>query len=151
MAVKPRASVPSDLEFLLPEKVCKPVIIGDQCYDIYPLTEGEFEKLSIEVSKLFDSVYVKGDVSPIDYLVQKDVLANFLCEALKPLSMDDIKGKLTAKQMVYIAATLWQMNFDNSEFAEDTRENFKKVLGWVGLGALAQTVAPAPTQEKTQQ
>jgi len=151
MAVKPRATVPTELEFLLPEKVCKPIIIGDQAYDLYPLTEGEFEKLSSEVSKLFASVFVKGDISPIDYLVQKDVLANFLTESLKPLSIEDIKSKLTAKQMVYIASVLWQMNFETNDFAEDVKENFSKVLGWIGLSGLAPTLTAPQQMSQDQQ
>jgi hypothetical protein len=154
MAVKPRANVPTELEFLLPEKVCKPIIIGDVAYDLYPLTEGEFEKLSIEVSKLFDTVFFKGTVAPLDYLVQKDVMANFLAEALKPLSVEDIKAKLTAKQIMYIASVLWAMNFETNDFTEEVRENFKKVLGWVGLGALMAPPVPAqaaaPEQTKTE-
>lgn len=149
MAVKPRASVPTDLEFLLPDKVCKPILIGDVAYDLYPLTEGEFETLSLEVSKLFDVVFIKGEMSPIDYLMQKNVLAGFLSEALKPLSIDDVKGKLTAKQMMYAAAILWKMNFETTDFDEETKENFGKVLGWMGLGGMVpQAPAKQPAETK---
>ena len=143
MSIKPKASVPQDLEFLLPDKVCQPIVIGDLAFDLYPLTEGEFEMLSMEVSKLFDVVFVKGEMSPIDYLMQKNVLAGILAEALKPLSMEEIKSKLTAKQMMYAASVLWQMNFETTDFKEDTLENFKKVLGWVGLGSM---MPQAPAQ-----
>lgn len=145
MSVKPRQGVPVDLEFLLPEKVCQPIVIGDTAYDLYPLTEGEFEMLSMEVSKLFDAVFIKGEMSPIDYLMQKNVLASILAEALKPLAMEEIKKMLTAKQMMYAASVLWKMNFETQDFNEETKENFKKVLGWVGMGAVA-----APAQETPQ-
>jgi hypothetical protein len=146
MAVKPIQNVPDELAFLLPEKVCKPVVIGDQAFNLYPLTEGEFEKLSMEVSKLFDVVFVKGEMSPIDYLMKGDILVTILGEALKPLSPDDIRGKLTAKQMMYAASVLWSMNFETHDFNEETKENFRKVLGWVGLGAVAPAPAPNPVE-----
>lgn len=146
MSVKPKSSIPTELEFLLPEKVCQPIVIGDTAYDLMPLTEGEFEKLSMEVSKLFDVVFLKGEQSPIDYLMQKNVLANILAEALKPLDVETIKAKLTAKQMMYAASTLWKMNFETQDFDEETLANFKKVLGWIGLGAVVPE-APAPAQK----
>lgn len=142
MAVKPLSSVPPELEFLLPEKVCKPILIGDTAYNLYPLAEGEFEKLSIEVSKLFNTVFVKGEMSPIDYLMKGDTLATILGEALKPLAVEDIKQKLTAKQMMYAASVLWNMNFETHDFNDEQKENFKKVLGWVGLQAIAPEPAP---------
>jgi hypothetical protein len=149
MAVKPRQVIPKDLEFLLPDKVCKPIIIGDTAYDLFPLTEGEFEVLSMEVSKLFDAVFVKAEMSPIDYLMNKNVLSTILSEALKPLSTEHIKTNLTAKQMMYAASVLWEMNFESADFDEDTKANFKKVLGWIGLGAMSPAAAPAaPEKEK---
>jgi hypothetical protein len=145
MSVKAKSSVPKDLEFLLPEKVCQPIVIGDLAFDLYPLTEGEFETLSMEVSKLFDVVFIKGEMSPIDYLMQKNVLAAMLSEALKPLPVDEIKSKLTAKQMMYAASVLWKMNFETTDFNEESLGNFKKVLGWIGLGAMMPQ-APAQLQ-----
>lgn len=150
MAVKPIASVPADLTFLLPETVAKPIVIGDTAYNLYPLTEGEFETLSLEVSKLFNTVFLKGEMSPIDYLMQKDVLVNILSVALKPLSPEDIRTKLTAKQMMYASSVLWQLNFVTDDFNAETKENFQRVLGWVGLGAAAAT-APQPTETKAKE
>lgn len=136
MAVKPRQNVPAELDFLLPDKVTQPILIGDIAYDLMPLTEGEFEQLSMEITKLFDVVYVKGEKSPIEYLMQGNVLVSMLGVALKPLALEEIRAKLTAKQMMYIASIVWTMNFETIGFTEDVKANFQKVLGWVGFAAV---------------
>jgi hypothetical protein len=98
----------------------------------------------MEVSKLFDVVFIKGEKSPVDYLMSDNVLINILCVALKPLESDKIRSSLTAKQMMYIASIIWKMNFETDDFSDETKENFRKVLGWVGLGT---AVSPAPKRK----
>jgi hypothetical protein len=57
--------IPDDLRILLPEVSAEVVVIGDQAYRLRPLTEGQAELLSVELSEIVDRVFTTDMLCPV--------------------------------------------------------------------------------------
>lgn len=66
--------IPKELEILNPEWQAKPILIGSKVHTLYPLTEGQAEKLSKTISKILYDIYTTDMLCPICGKVHKDAL-----------------------------------------------------------------------------
>lgn len=67
-------NIPKELEVLNPEWQSKPILIGRKVHTLYPLTEGQAEKLSKTISKIIYDIYNTDMKCPVCHTIYKDVL-----------------------------------------------------------------------------
>ena len=76
--------IPKELEVLNPEWQKKPILIGRKVYTLYPLTEGQAEKLSKVLGDVLYEIYNTDRKCPKCGRVYKDALGNIeVCSAKK--------------------------------------------------------------------
>ena len=133
--------IPKELEILNPEWQVKPILIGTKIYQLYPLTEGQAEKLSKIISELVYDIYTTDAVCPKCQAFYHDAVANKqeFCTKCKSVALDSLqktaidailgKGRIkkvlaellgikeidvtkaTVAQLRYIAGLLYLQNF----------------------------------------
>lgn len=64
--------IPKELEILNPELQVKPILVGKKVYKLYPLTEGQVEKLSKFISDILYEVYTLDRECPKCHVVHRD-------------------------------------------------------------------------------
>lgn len=156
--------IPKELEILNPEWAAKPIMIGNKVHTLYPLTEGQAEKLSKTISKILYDIYTTDMVCSVCGKVYKEALGEQIkcsegtCTGmLQELQQDAItailgKGRLknvlaelfkipegdvrraTIPQLKHIAGLLYVQNFSDDSIPEGTEKNFKGLLSWMGIG-----------------
>ena len=96
--------IPKELEILNPEWQKRPIMLGTKVMDLYPLTEGQAEKLSRTIGEIVYDLYTTDCVCPKCGRVYKDaegvqlVCVNKKCneaklEGLQKDAVDAILGK----------------------------------------------------------
>ncbi len=96
--------IPKELEILNPEWQKKPIMLGTKVMDLYPLTEGQAEKLSRTIGDIVYDLYNTDCICPLCKKVYKDaegrqmVCTNKKCneaelESLQKDAIDAILGK----------------------------------------------------------
>jgi hypothetical protein len=96
--------IPKELEILNPEWQKKPIMLGKKVLDLYPLTEGQAEKLSRTIGDILYDLYNTDYICPVCNRVYKDaggsqsVCSNKKCEgalleSLQKNAIDAILGK----------------------------------------------------------
>lgn len=70
--VEVKNDIPKELEVLNPEWQKKPIILGTKVMDLYPLTEGQAEKLSRTIGEIVYDLYNTDCVCPLCGKVYKD-------------------------------------------------------------------------------
>jgi hypothetical protein len=60
----------------------------------------------------------------------------------------DVSEGMTFNQMKHFAAIFWKQNFDDEGLPKESKENFKKLLGMIGLGEKAPAAKIPETTEK---
>ena len=167
--------IPDELKILLPETNAATVVVGSKAYEIFPLFEGQLEKVSKDVAQYFELVFspdrkcpkcakvIKDAVTlkidecpgckvPLDD-VRKSQIEAILgggkipewVEMIAGVPKDDVGKGMTFNQMRHFAAVFWKQNFDDEGLPKESKENFKKLLGMIGLGEKAPA---AKTTEK---
>jgi len=66
--------IPKELEILNPEWQARPILIGSKVHTLYPLTEGQAEKLSKTISKILYALYTTDMKCPVCGKVYKEAL-----------------------------------------------------------------------------
>jgi len=160
--------VPEEYRFLLPDTEKRTIVIGQEAFDLLPLTEGEFERLWVEIGELFGNAATaiaaslnkertseeKADQDPISVgittvketlqeMLNSGRLANIIAIATQQ-DPEDIKAKLTLKQGVHIISVLYEQNFSMKGLPENIRKNLEGFLGMFGVNIKK---GPDPTQE----
>ena len=69
-----KIDIPDELKALNPETQGKPIVIGKQGYMIYPLTEGQVERVSKLLSDIVNDVFTHDLICPNCNYVHKDML-----------------------------------------------------------------------------
>lgn len=170
-----RIEIPDELKTLNPELQKKPVVIGTDAYMIYPLTEGQAERVSQLISAIISDIstmdmkcpncdhifsnalgqqetcnkckgnggkkgkghrLVSMQRTPVESLTHEDRIPR-LIEELVGIPKEGVKETLTINQFKHIAGVLYEQNFneEGTGLPEESRKNFKALLGWIGLGA----------------
>lgn len=160
--------VPEEYRFLLPDTEKRTIVIGQEAYDILPLTEGEFEHLWVEIGELFGNAATaiaatlnkertpeeKMETDPVSVgiatvketlqeMLNSGRLANIIAIATQQ-APEDIKTKLTLKQGIHIISVLYEQNFSMKGLPENIRKNLEGFLGMFGVNIQK---GPDPTQE----
>jgi hypothetical protein len=134
--------IPKELEILNPEWQVEPILIGTKLYQLYPLTEGQAEKLSKIISELVYDIYTTDAVCPKCRAFYHDAVGNeqIICTKCKDITLDTLqksaidavlgKGRIkkvlaellgikeidvsraTVAQLRYIAGLLYLQNFN---------------------------------------
>lgn len=68
--------IPKELEILNPEWQKKPIMLGKKVLDLYPLTEGQAEKLSRTIGDILYDLYNTDYICPVCRKVYKDAVGN---------------------------------------------------------------------------
>ena len=164
--------IPKELEILNPEWQAKPILIGMKVHTLYPLTEGQAEKLSKTISGIIHDIYTTDMQCPRCNAVYKDALGNFsmckkpkckgLLEAQQKEVIEAILGggrlkkvlaelldiqeedvaESTIPQLKYIAGLLYAQNFSEDSVPEGSEKNFQELLTWMGMGTEERMSAP---------
>ena len=163
--------IPKELEILNPEWQAKPILIGTKVYTLYPLTEGQAEKLSKTISEIIYDVYTADMKCPKCNTVYKDASGKqTLCPVCKDVQLVELQqeaitaiigsGRLkkiiaelfgiqeadvrraTIPQLKYIAGLLFRQNFSAECSPEGSEKNFQGLLNWMGLGTETRESAP---------
>ena len=133
--------IPKELEILNPEWQKRPIILGTTVMDLYPLTEGQAEKLSRTIGEIVYDLYTTDCVGPacgrvykdaVDAILGKHRIRGILCELLNLTAGEVQRG--TIAQLRHIAGILFIQNFDEElTLPEGSAKNFERLLEWMGL------------------
>src|SRR4030065_1486725 len=84
--------IPDELKVLLPETNVAVVVVGSKAYEIFPLFEGQLEKVSKDVAKYFEEVFSPDRKCPTCGKVVKEAEMSKIveCPACK-VSLDDVR------------------------------------------------------------
>lgn len=156
--------IPRELEILNPEWQAKPILIGMKVHTLYPLTEGQAEKLSKTISEIIYDIYTTDMKCPRCNAVYKDALGNIRtckkpkCKGVLEEQQKEViaavlgEGRLkkvlaellgipeediteaTVPQLKYIAGLLYTQNFSDDSVPEGSEKNFQELLTWMGMG-----------------
>ena len=154
--------VPDELKILIPEP--EVVVVGTKAYQIFPLFEGQLEQISKDFSRYFAEVFnsdrkcskcgkvikeavVKQiDECPVCKLPLEDLRKSQIdailgggkipewIQMITEVPKEEVAKVMTFNQMRHFAAVFWKQNFDDTGLPEESRRNFKKLLGLMGLG-----------------
>lgn len=149
MTLASKIDIPDDLKALNPKLNAKIIVVGDAAYEMYPLTEGAVESLSVEVTQVVnDAIKAIGEASknpgdpssmkePVgifgDVLLKRGIVAKVISLATG-IPEDQVRHEMTIPQIVHAGATLWELNFDVSKYPKVTQGKVEGLLGMLGLG-----------------
>lgn len=127
--------IPKELEILNPEWQAKPILIGRKVHTLYPLTEGQAEKLSKTISKIIYDIYTTDMKCPKCGTIYRDVLGRQeLCsrkkcdgEPLIELQQEAIAAILGKGRLKSILAELF--NIPEVDIARATIPQLKYIAG----------------------
>jgi len=152
-------TIPDDLKHLI--STAEAVVIGNQCYELFPLTASQVATLSSELADLVGAVFAEV----LESIKDKDLLSMDPEEmtkaggrkillaaqrAFQKLAEDErvitmiaeavdvdklvVTGEMTLKQVHHFLGVFWQQNFDLSGSPDSHSKNFKRLLGAFGIG-----------------
>jgi len=167
--------IPEELKVLLPEDNKGVVVVGDKAYEIYPLVEGQLERVSKDIAMYFETVFsmdakcskcnkvvkdaVKKEIdtcpackeslveirkSPIEAILGGGKVPEWI-EMICNVQKVEVQANMTLKQMKHFAGIFYSQNFSDEGLPEESKANFKKLLGMIGMGK----EAPAENKEET--
>jgi hypothetical protein len=101
------------------EPISKPIMIGKDIYDIDELTDDKYEQLMGVIAEGFSAFYLlkedKASMEESSVFISK--MVEIISRRIVPILMaatglaeEDIKGKITARQIVYAAKVIWEVN-----------------------------------------
>jgi len=79
-------SVPSEFQYLLPERRKKTIVIGEFAYELYPLVEGEVESLWSDLSSI---------LTEVELALQENLKASTIGKSVEKARLKGVKGKHT--------------------------------------------------------
>lgn len=145
--------IPKELEVLNPEWLAKPILIGKKVYTLYPLTEGQAEKLSKTTNEIIYNIYTTDMRCPKCGKVYKDALGKlFVCskrnceeEPLEELQMDAIAAILDGGRLKRIIAELFDI--PETEVKRATLPQLKYIAGLLYLQNFSDDSAPEDSEK----
>jgi hypothetical protein len=156
--------VPNELKILLPELNKGVIVVGSKAYEMFPLYEGQLEKITSEFATLMEKVNCPDGQCPKCGKVVKGALPRkiFKCpddnedlltmnepamkaiiesskvpewvEMITGVPKDEVKASMTLNQIKHFAGLFWKLNFGNEGMPGESQENFKRLLGMMGAG-----------------
>jgi len=172
--------VPDELKILLPELNKGVIVVGSKAYEMFPLYEGQLEKISSEFAALMDKVncpdgqcpkcgkVVKGALprkifkcpdDDEDLLTMNEPATKAIIESSKVpewvemitgVPKDEVKASMTLSQIKHFAGLFWKLNFGNEGMPGESQENFKKLLEMMGAVEEKKTSPAEKTEERPQ-
>lgn len=130
-----KSDIPKELEILNPEWQKKPIMLGTKVMDLYPLTEGQAEKLSRTIGEIVYDLYNTDCVCPVCKKVYKDaegkqmVCSNRKCNEaeLESLQKDAIEAILGKHRIRSILCEL--LGLTESEIKRGTIAQLRHIAG----------------------
>lgn len=152
-------TVPEELKVLLPDLNKQVIVIGAKAYEIYPLNEGQLERISGEIADVFEKINSPDGQCPKCEKVFRQAMPRkiFVCpddgEALLTMSQgpieaifksskipqwvemitgiphEEVKANMTLNQIKHFAGLFWKLNFSDDGLPEVSQKNFSKLLG----------------------
>lgn len=127
--------IPKELEVLNPEWQARPILIGKKVHTLYPLTEGQAEKLSKTISKIIYDIYTMDMQCPKcgtlyrDAMGKQDICIREKCnnEPLIELQQEAISAILGKGRLKSILAELF--NIPEVDIARSTIPQLKYIAG----------------------
>lgn len=155
--------IPKELEILNPEWQAKKILIGTKVHTLYPLTEGQAEKLSKTINEIIYDIYTTDMKCPKCGTIYPDASGKqTLCAQCKDIVLVEMQqdaipaiigsGRLrkilselfgipesdirraTVAQLKYIAGLIYKQNFSDECTPEGSEKNFQGLRNWMGLG-----------------
>lgn len=128
-------SIPKELEILNPEWQKKPIMLGRKVMDLYPLTEGQAEKLSRTIGDIIYDLYNTDCVCPKCGRVYKDAEGKQLVcggkkcngaelEGLQKDAIDAVLGKHRIRNILCEV-----LNLTDSEIKRGTIPQLRHIAG----------------------
>lgn len=170
--------VPNELLVLLPEENKRVVVIGSKGYEMYPMVEGQLEKVMKDVGQVFAKILSSDRKCPKCQKIYKAALERKITECsdckewldderIAPMDAIVSSGKvpdwveiilgipkaeaqmhMTLNQIKHFAAVFWKQNFSDEGLPGETKSNFEKLLLMFGL-TREEKKAPTAATEKT--
>jgi len=145
MPAKKLAEIPEELKLLNPKESTENVMVGEEGYELYPLTEGEAEVIAKCLSDMGEMIFGQlkktlGNRTEPGSAEYVGALINVCAEALVAsgkireivatcldLDPEEIQKKMTVAQLLHFAGAVVKQNFDLSALPEVVRKNLKAV------------------------
>lgn len=151
-----RMDIPEELEVLNPEWQAKPILIGRKVYTLYPLTEGQAEKLSKTIRDIIYCIYTMDVQCPRCGKVYKEASGKlFVCskkgceeEPLNDLQVDATSAILDQGRIKKIIAELFDI--PEVEVKRATIPQLKYIAGLLYLQNFSDESAPENSEKNFQ-
>lgn len=148
--------IPKELEILNPEWQAKPILIGRKVHTLYPLTEGQAEKLSKTISKILYDIYTTDMFCPICKEVYKDALGGQTkctkesCKGtiLQELQQDAITAILGKGRLKSVLAELFKI--PEVDIKRATVPQLKHIAGLLFVQNFSDESIPVGTEKNFQ-
>jgi hypothetical protein len=166
--------VPEELKILLPDLNKGTIVVGSKAYEMFPLNEGQLERISGEIADIMEKINSPDGQCPKCGKVVKGALPKkiYKCpddgedlmqmnqspleailksskvpkwiEMITSVPEEEVKANMTMNQIKHFAGLFWKLNFSDEGLPEVSQANFKRLLGMMG----AQTeTSPAEKKE----
>lgn len=150
--------VPDELKILLPDLNKGVIIVGPKAYEVYPLVEGQFERILNDFMAVMEKINCPDGQCPKCGKVLKGALPKKIwncpddgadlmtmnqspieaivgsgkipqwVEMITGVPKEEVAASLTLDQQKHFAGIFWKQNFSESGLPEVSKENFKKLL-----------------------
>jgi hypothetical protein len=154
--------VPDELKILLPDLSKGVILVGSKAYEIFPLNEGQLERITSEIAEVMEKIACPDGKCPKCEKIIKGALPRkiFKCpddgedlltmnqspveaiitsskvpkwvEMITGIPEEEVKANITLVQIKHFAALFWKQNFSDDGMPEESKENFAKLLKIMG-------------------
>ncbi len=154
--------VPEELKILQSDLNKGVIVVGNKAYEIYPLYEGQFERILSDIMTVMEKVncpdgqcqkcgkVVKGalpkkifkcpdDESNLMTMNQSPMEAivgsgkiPVWIEMITGIPKEEIQASITLDQQKHFAGLFWKQNFSEVGLPEESKANFKSLLEMMG-------------------
>lgn len=148
--------IPKELEILNPEFQAKPILIGKKIHTLYPLSEGQAEKLSKTISKIIYDIYTTDMQCPNcgtvykDALGKKEVCTKPKCkeEHLEELQKEVVEAILGGGRIKQVLAELF--GIPEVDVARATLPQLKYIAGLIYMQNFSPESVPEESEKNFQ-
>lgn len=168
--------VPDELKVLLPELNKGVILVGSKAYEIYPLTEGQLERISSEIAEVMMRInspdgqcpkcgkvvksalprkifkcpddgedLISMNESPMEAILKSSKIPEWV-EMVTGVPKHEVAANMTFSQLKHFAGLFWKLNFSDEGMPEESRENFKRLLGMMRGPEEMRTESPAESK-----
>ena len=172
--------VPDELKVLLPETSKAVILVGSKAYEMFPLYEGQLEKVTGDIAKVYDAMFCPDRECPkcgkvVKYAIPKKIVEcpddkEWLedvgkspmeailasgkvpewIEMITEVPKTEVAATMTLNQIKHFAGKFWQQNFSDDGLPEESKANFTKLLEMIGMSEKKVSPAVKPIEEKPQ-